>query len=46
MHLNILKARDNGFVADLTVGDKVRIDDTALFKKGTESRWSNEVHVV
>ena len=46
MHLNILKARDNGFVADLTAGDKVRIDDTALFKKGTESRWSDEVHVV
>ena len=46
MHLNILKAKDNGFVADLTAGDKVRIDDTALFKKGTESRWSDEVHVV
>jgi len=26
--------------------DKVRIDDTSLFKKGTESRWSDEVHVV
>ncbi len=24
----------------------MRIDDTALFKKGTESRWSDEVHVV
>ncbi len=46
MHLNILKAHDNGFVSDLTPGDKVRIDDTALFKKGTESRWSDEVHVV
>ena len=46
MHLNILKAHDNGFVTDLTPGDKVRIDDTALFKKGTESRWSDEVHVV
>jgi hypothetical protein len=46
MHLNILKARDNVFVADLTAGDKVRIDDTSLFKKGTESRWSDEVHVV
>ena len=46
MHLNILKAKDNGFVVDLTAGDKVRIDDTALFKKGTESRWSDEVHVV
>ena len=46
MHLNILKAKDNGFVADLKPGDKVRVDDTAMFKKGTESRWSDEVHVV
>jgi hypothetical protein len=45
MHLNILKAQDNGFVADLKPGDKVRIDGTAMFKKGTESRWSDEVHV-
>ena len=46
MHLNILKAHDNGFVTDLKPGDKVRIDDTSMFKKGTESRWSDEVHVV
>ena len=46
MHLNILKARDNGFVTDLKPGDKVRIDDTALFKKGSESRWSDEIYVV
>ena len=46
MHLNILKARDNGFVTDLKPGDKVRIDDTALFKKGSKSRWSDEIHVV
>ncbi len=38
MHLNVPKARDDGFVADLKSGDKVRIDDTAMFKKGTESR--------
>ncbi len=24
----------------------MRIDDTSLFKKGTESKWSDEVHVV
>ena len=35
MHLNLLKARDNGFVTDLNAGDKVRIDDTAMFKKQT-----------
>ena len=46
MHLNILKAEDNGFTTDLKPGDKVRIDDTKLFKKGTENRWSDEVHVV
>jgi hypothetical protein len=46
MHLNIVKAQQNGFVTDLKPGDKVRIDDTSLFKKGTESRWSDEVHVV
>ena len=46
MHLNILKAQQNGFVTDLKPGDKVRIDDTSLFKKGTENRWSDEVHVV
>jgi hypothetical protein len=46
MHLIIQKAQQNGFVTDLEPGDKVRIDDTALFKKVTESRWSDEVHVV
>ena len=46
MHLNIVKAQQNGFVTDLKLGDKVRIDDTSLFKKGTKSRWSDEVHVV
>jgi hypothetical protein len=46
MHLNIVKAQQNGFVTDLKPGDKVRVDGTALFKKGTESRWSDEVHVV
>ena len=46
MHLNIIKAQQNGFVTDLKPGDKVRIDDTSLFKKGTENRWSDEVHVV
>ncbi len=46
MHLNMLKARDNGFVTELKPGDKVRIDDISMFKKGTENRWSYEVHVV
>ncbi len=42
MHLNILKAYDNGSVTDVKPGDKVRIDDTSHLKKGTESRWSDE----
>ncbi len=46
MHLNIRKAKENGFITDLKPSDKVRNDDTALFKKRTESRWSDEVHVV
>jgi hypothetical protein len=46
MQLNIIKARSNGFVTDLTPGDKVRLKDTALFKKGTESRWTDEVFTV
>ena len=46
LHLNIQKAEGNGFTTDLKPGDKVRVDDTKLFKKGTESRWSDEVHVV
>ncbi len=46
MHFKILKAQDNGFVADLKPGDKVSVNDTAMFKKGTESRSSDEVHVV
>jgi hypothetical protein len=46
MHLNIVKAQQNGFVTDLKPGDKVRVDDASLFKKGTKSLWSDEVHVV
>ncbi len=44
--LNTQKAQQNGFITELKPGDKVRIDDTALFKKGTESRWSDEIHIV
>ena len=46
MHLNMQKAQQNGFITDLEPQDKVRIYDTALFKKGTESRWSDEIHIV
>jgi hypothetical protein len=46
LNLNILKARSNGFVTDLSPGDKVRLSDTAMFKKGSESRWTDEVFEV
>ena len=46
LHLNILKGKQNGFITDLHPGDKVRLDETALFKKGTENRWSDNVHIV
>ncbi len=46
MHLNTQKAQQNGFVTDLEPGDKVRIDDAALFKNCTDSRWSDQVHGV
>jgi hypothetical protein len=35
MHLNILKAQQNGIVTDLKPGDKVGVDDTSLFEKDT-----------
>jgi hypothetical protein len=35
MHLNILKAQQNGFVTDLKPGNKDRIDDTAIGKSVT-----------
>jgi hypothetical protein len=32
MHLNLQKAKENGFITDLKPGDKVRIDDSASRK--------------
>jgi len=46
LKLNILKAKENGFVTDLSPGDKVRLSDTAMFKKGSENRWTDEVFEV
>jgi hypothetical protein len=37
LHLNIQKGEQNGFSTDLKAGDKERIDDTAMFKKGSEN---------
>jgi hypothetical protein len=46
LHLNIQKGEQNGFTTDLKAGDKVRIDDTAMFKKGSENRWSDKIYTV
>ena len=46
LHMNIQKGEQNGFNTDLKAGDKVRIDDTAMFKKGSENRWSDEIYTV
>ncbi len=46
MHLNILEAEQNRFTADLKQGYKVWVDDTVLFKKGNENRWSDEIYTV
>ncbi len=43
IHLNILKAEQNGFTTDLNSGDTVRIDDTPLFKKGTDNRRLDDI---
>ena len=46
LHLNMQKGEQNGFTTDLKAGDKVRIDDTHLFKKGSENRWSDKIYTV
>jgi hypothetical protein len=33
MYSNVVKSQQNGFVTELKPGDKVRVDDTSLFKK-------------
>ncbi len=45
-NLNIVIAQHNEFVTDLKPGDKLRVDDTSLSKKRTESSWSDVVHGV
>ena len=44
--MNIQKGEQNGFSTDLKAGDKIRIDDTAMFKKGSENRWSDKIYTV
>jgi hypothetical protein len=46
LHLNIQKGEQNGFSTDLKACDKVRINDTAMFTKGSENRWSDKIYTV
>jgi len=46
LHLNMEKSHEHSSVSDLVKGDKVRIRETNIFKKGTEPRWSDEVYEV
>jgi hypothetical protein len=47
LHLNGEKNKINKMLKpDLKEGDKVRINITRTFKKGTEPRWSDEIYIV
>ena len=51
LHLNTEKSRHSNTASksvqsDLKKDDKVRVRDTAMFKKGTESRWTDEIFTV
>lgn len=44
--INLKKSQQNDITTDLENGDKVRILEKKLFKKGSENAWSNEVYTV
>ena len=44
--LNYDKSKKVKIVNDLEAGDKVRISEKNIFKKGSESQWSSEVYTV
>jgi flagellar motor protein MotB len=46
VRLNLAKSKSNVIVQDLEPGDKVRIKETNLFKKGSEAQWSSEIYTV
>ena len=51
LHLNTEKSRHSSTISksvqsDLKKDDKVRVRDTAMFKKGTEARWTDEIFTV
>jgi len=46
LHINKLKNLKNSNIIDLSIGDKVRILETTIFKKGTEPRYSKKIYKV
>ena len=44
--INLYKSQKNSTVSDLSVDDLVRIKISGDFKKGTDPRYSNTVHIV
>ena len=44
--MSILIAQQNGFSTDLKSGNILYIDDTAMFKKGIENGWREEIYIV
>lgn len=44
--INYEKSLQNNVTSDINVGDKVRIKLTGTFRKGTESRYSDDVYTV
>ena len=44
--LNIDKSKSNKIESDLSIGDKVRILDKKIFKKGSEPQYSSEIYNV
>ena len=44
--MNIDKSKSNKIESDLSIGDKIRILDKKIFKKGSDPQYSSEVYTV
>ena len=44
--MNIDKSKSNNIESDLSIGDKVRILDKRLLKKGSDPQYSSEIYTV
>jgi hypothetical protein len=43
---NLDKSKANNMKSDLEKGDKVRINESKIFKKGSEPQWSSKIYIV